>query len=789
MKKWIRILSVALAVCLLAGMLSGCGGSDGAASPSPSDGGMVWVPEFHTMPEAMGSFDCAVFSGDTLYAGGMTADARMSGSDGTTASFDGTRDENGVVRGPAVYRVSGGGTECVALPGYQFGALPEGLEGSVSVKAICAAADGTLWVLESAYCYHYELPEGFAGGEADKSQYYKDDGQRFTLRHLDETGAELISADLTALVGEGAYLNTRGIACDQSGNVYLCTDTAVGCYDSTGKQLFSVPVENPTALGLTADGEVFVCCYMADYSAQELKVLNAQTKTLGAAISLPRDAYNVYSGSADAYFLYTTGSALYSYTKETGEAVKLFNWLDCDIDQNSVRALSVDKDGAVYCANYSYDDVSGSGELVRLTQQAASSVAEKTTLSLATMYLGSQLRKQVLRFNKTNDAYRIEVRDYSEYNTSTDQTAGMTKLNTEIIAGNVPDIIDVSQLPVGQYVGKGLLEDLYPYIDADGELSRDSLVRSIAGAMEINGGLYQASSSFGVFTVIGNRDVVGDQMGWSLQEMMDCLATQPEGTELFQQNVPRSELLQIMCYMYMEQLVDWQTGTCDFDSANFREMLNFCAMFKDNSGISEENSESEVSRIMSGKQMLEIITASSFNDCQMYEAMFGGNVTYKGFPMSQGVGNIAYVDSGLAISSKCADKEGAWSFVRTFLTEEYQESGDVWSFPTNQKAFDKNLLEAMKKEYTTDANGNQVEAAKGGVGWDGFSIELYAVTQEQADGIIALINSVTATMTYDNSITNIVTEEASAFFSGGQDVDTTAKNVQSRVGLYVSEQA
>ena len=89
---------MALAVCLLAGMLSGCGGSDGAASPSPSDGGMVWVPEFHTMPEAMGSFDCAVFSGDTLYAGGMTADARMSGSDGTTASFDGTRDENGVFR-------------------------------------------------------------------------------------------------------------------------------------------------------------------------------------------------------------------------------------------------------------------------------------------------------------------------------------------------------------------------------------------------------------------------------------------------------------------------------------------------------------------------------------------------------------------------------------------------------------------------------------------------------------------------------------------------------------------
>lgn len=786
MKKTARILSAMLAVCLLAGLLSGCGGKAGSATPTPGGGGMVWVPEFRTLPEAMGSFDCACFSGDTFYAGGMASDAQMSGYDGTSASFSASVDENGVVRGPAIYRVSGGGTECVSLPGYQFAAIPEGLEGSVSVDAICAAQDGTLWVFESAYCYHYELPEGFAGTDQDKGQYYKDDGQRFALRHLAEDGSELLNVDLSSLAGEGSYLYVRGMVCDAAGNVYLGTDSAVVCYDQSGALLFNLPAENGPMVGLTADGEVFASTYKSDYSAQEIKVINTASKSWGAGIEIPTDAYSVYSGSGDAYFLYSTGSALYGYNKEKGESVKLFDWLGCDIDQNAVRTVSMGEDGTVRCADYSYDD--GSGELVRLSQKAADTVEEKTTLTLATMSLGSQLRKQVLKFNKTNDAYRIDVHDYSEYNTSADQTAGMTKLNTEIIAGNVPDIIDVSQLPVGQYVSKGLLENLYTFIDADGELSRDSFVQSIMKAMEIDGGLYQATSSFGVFTVIGNSTVVGNQMGWSMDDMMSTLATQPEGTELFQPGIPRSELLQIMCYMYMDKLVDWQTGTCSFDSADFRELLNFCAMFNDNTDQSQENTESEASRITSGKQMLEIITAGSFTDCQMYEAMFGGSVTYKGFPMTEGVGNVAYIDSGLAISSKCADKDGAWSFVRTFLTEAYQESGDVWSFPTNQKAFDQNVLDAMKKEYTTDANGNQVESAKGGIGWDDFYIDIYAVTQQQADGIIALINSVTSTMVYDDSITNIVKEEAAAFFGGGQSVDTAAKNVQSRVSLYVNEQ-
>ena len=49
------------------------------------------------------------------------------------------------------------------------------------------------------------------------------------------------------------------------------------------------------------------------------------------------------------------------------------------------------------------------------------------------------MRDMVAKFNKTNTEYRMKVTDYSQYATNDDYTAGITKLNTEIIAGKVPD--------------------------------------------------------------------------------------------------------------------------------------------------------------------------------------------------------------------------------------------------------------------------------------------------------------------------------------------------------------
>ena len=66
--------------------------------------------------------------------------------------------------------------------------------------------------------------------------------------------------------------------------------------------------------------------------------------------------------------------------------------------------------------------------------------------------------------------------------------------------------------------------------------------------------------------------------------------------------------------------------------------------------------------------------------------------------------------------------------------------------------------------------------------------EVYALTQEDVDQILSVINSATGIVDYDDEILSIVSDEVSAYFAGDKDVATTANMIQSRVNLYVQEQ-
>ena len=406
---------------------------------------------------------------------------------------------------------------------------------------------------------------------------------------------------------------------------------------------------------------------------------------------------------------------------------------------------------------------------------------------MATMWMSSELRSAVINFNKTNPDYRIQVQDYSDFNTEDDYEAGLTKLNTEIITGKVPDIMEVSQLPVRQYEAKGLLEDLYPYIDADSELSRDDLVAGVLNALSVDGKLYQACANFSIFTVIGATPVVGEQMGWTMDELNQVLAAHPNARAFA--NVDRNSLLYYMSMLSLSDYVNWHTGECSFDSPGFVKLLEFANSFPDSIEWNEDEYVDDSTLIMEGSVLLYPTGLYDFESYQMYKAMFGGEITYKGFPAEQGCGSVFSVNSGWAISSKSQHKDGAWQFVRTLLTEEYQENNYAWAFPINKNSLDKMIEKAMTPETTTDEEGNVVEVSKGSWGWGpDLEVEIKAATQADIDQIMELIDAIDATMNYDMSLMEIVQEEAATYFAGQKSAQETAANIQNRVSLYVNEQ-
>ena len=805
MKNFKRAAAAVLSLILALGSLSACGGK----TNGPSGNGGVETPEYVYVANyaSVGSESgidyiqsCSWYDG-RLYMVANIKDGTQTesyptgetGSDGNpimeTYEYDTYR--------TALISIKEDGTDMQELTAYAQPKVPEGMEGNANVNSMTVDAAGNIWIYENLYTYSFDLPDGFDETTQNKWDYYGDSKEQYFIRKLDLTGAELTSIDLSFLQKDSEYYYMRNFSVDSQGNLYIADGEGnVSVLDGDGTPLFEIGSDGGWINGMVtlADGSVAVMAYDETSSGYLVKPIDVASKGFGKSAVAPYNAWNLYPGAGDYDFYYDTGTSFFGYSLKTETNEKLFTWINSDVDSNNISSITPLPDGRILCFSSTYTEDSHENEIVTLTKTPYSASSQKTTLTYACMYLDWNLRSQIIKFNKENENYRIEVKDYSEYNTNEDYSAGLTKLSTEIIAGQVPDIMDTNSLPIRQYAAKGLLEDLWTYIDGDTDLGgRDSLVAPVFNALSQDGKLYQISPSFAVYSVVGASSVVGDEPGWTLDDLYAALETMPEGAEVFGMGTVKSDILYQCCSLGLDTFVDWSTGKCTFDSPEFIKLLAFTDLFPETfdwESIDWEagDYEDEPSRIASGKQMLSMLYLSDFENYQMYKAMFGGDVTFIGFPTENRDGTAFQLDSGLAMSSKCKNKDGAWEFMRTLLTEDYQ-TYNIWNYPTNQKAFDKKLTEAMTPEYYTDpVTGEQVEQSRGGWGWGSLEIEIKTLTQEEADEIMALINGTTRVFSYDTAIMDIINEEAKAFFSGQKSPEDTAAMIQSRVSLYVNEQ-
>ncbi len=107
----------------------------------------------------------------------------------------------------------------------------------------------------------------------------------------------------------------------------------------------------------------------------------------------------------------------------------------------------------------------------------------------------------------------------------------------------MPDILVGTDFPSVQYAAKGLLEDLWPYLDADPGYSRDKLMSQPLNAAQTDGKLYRLPLDFGVTTAVGlgrGRRRLHDMDAGRRQ---DALSKLPEGAMVFNQYYTQSEML------------------------------------------------------------------------------------------------------------------------------------------------------------------------------------------------------------------------------------------------------
>ena len=204
-------------------------------------------------------------------------------------------------------------------------------------------------------------------------------------------------------------------------------------------------------------------------------------------------------GEGEFAYYTSTYNGLFGVT-EDGAASELINWADSDLNGDSVRGLIPIGNNEFAIFIYDYNDKSMNG-FYRLVERDASELANKTLITIATVYGDSSFKSEVNSFNRSSDKYRIKIVDYSQYydyDKENDKylNTPAKQLKLDIIAGNTPDMLFFNDpAAVKGLTNKGVFVDLYDYLGKDGGVSKDELMPPILKASEEDGKLYSLPPS------------------------------------------------------------------------------------------------------------------------------------------------------------------------------------------------------------------------------------------------------------------------------------------------------
>lgn len=822
-----KTLCLIMALAMVFGLLSACGGGDGKTDTETPE--YTYVPTYTELGSDIGYVYNTVVSGGLIYvAGEVEGEEIVEQYQSYDENGNPILDEEGnpvmeeytyTRTEPAMFTVNLDGTDFKRMESYTAPEFPEEAEsGSFWINNLCSVPNGGVAVVENVY---YSIPvygeDGGDGGDtaaedtpvatgaplaATSSDISVDapapdtSGQpmdyqyveKYNLRVFDASGAQTFCAELSSLIESEDYFYVSAFAVSGTGEaVLMANGNAIYVLNADGSLKGSIDtsdlsngISNFVTLG---DGSVAALVYGEDYAAFDLRPVDTSAMQLGeATASLPTDAYSARPSGGGYDFCYNKGESFYGYKLADGSEEKLVTWINCDVNSNNLTSPYITEEGNIVCLSSEYSNT-GDGAttyFITLTKTPYDQVPQKTTLTLACVYLNYYIKNQILDFNRKSSDYRIEVRDYSEFNTEDDYSAGYTKLITEIGSGAVPDIMVTDGLPIETFGAKGLLADLWPFIDADEELGgRAGVMEPVFNALSQDGKLYEITSNFYITTIAGPASIVGTEPGWTYDEMYAALDQMPEGCELFSLGTTRSDVFSSICMLNLSRFVDWTTGECSFDSDDFISLMEFANRFPETFDWEHHewtNEDSDAYRIKEGRQLLLTVSLPDAYNYNYYSEMFNGDMALKGFPDVPGSGAVFNLNgTSLAIASTCKNQDAAWSFVRTLLTREYQEN-NTYGFCTNRELCEENIQSMVGESYYSydQVTGEEKEII---------------FTQENADLITDLINNTSMVADYNTSqINDIINEEVAYYFSGEKTAQDVAATIQNRVSIYVNEQ-
>jgi len=517
---------------------------------------------------------------------------------------------------------------------------------------------------------------------------------------------------------------------------------------------------------------------------------------------------NLRSISADGAFdlLISDAGNLYGYTLKSGEQMQLLSWVEIGHINTADAFIGIFSDGSITVITDKWD-VDPEVYILRPILRSENPSAEKIVLTLGGLGILDEILEDVVKFNAQNSRYRIEVIDYEA---DGDWEDGLARLQIELMTGKGPDIIydHFRWLRLS-----GVLENLYPFIDADPELSREDFFPNILRAIQHpEGSLYMISDTFTITTMVGLKENLGHINKWTFSELLSLIENSVDTPEPL-----GARMLGWVFYILMlENFIDMDNFTANLDNDEVIKILEIAKLLPDLPDREKLNIHMLIF-LLSGEQLIGEWQFNNFYDFQGFAEVLGDNFLILGRPSATGGVNIANTHNPMGINAASQHKDGAWEFLRRYLLPKDvpQDNNDSQSYnnqvyytyyPIRIDTFEAYIANAQTPimvlnhdgSLYLDDDGQPVEQPHvqylvwnwpSGQSDKSLRIDLYAMSDDVALMLRNFIESAQPPGNRLNSeVTMLIHSDVNAFFDGTRSAEDTVRIMQNRVQTYLSEQ-
>ena len=296
----------------------------------------------------------------------------------------------------------------------------------------------------------------------------------------------------TMLLPTRMYGTDAGIVCETNQDSVILLDR------KTGEVIYRFGNTQGTYLVSTA--EMNDSLYL--FYETRAERYNLETKKLQDEDKKLNEFIKKYPGSlllSDDETLYSIGSeGIYSYDTKSrktvcqkqrlGAEAEALEFLTGVISDNRDIYLAGSKDGVVQVLHYEYSKEGYE--------------AEKQVLKLYTLF-ERDYEEVIHAFEKKNPDVQIDVEIGIEGDSSLTTEDAIKALNTELTAGNGPDILILDYLPIQSYIDNGLLKDLSSIVN-----DTEDLMTNVLCTYEKDEAFYAIPVTFSVVGMQGTKDML-----------------------------------------------------------------------------------------------------------------------------------------------------------------------------------------------------------------------------------------------------------------------------------------